>query len=364
MYSLIKVDPKKEYGVARLPEWKAVRDGLTRNLVAFLQHHRHASYSVAADHLLVKLLQSIAVPHSLNSDRYYSNISLNALAVANSLQLTTPFGEGKLFTGMFFNKQVQEVVIAFDEAFDYQYVEQHWEDATPVRVVRHPFPHVTLQVPNGRFISPHSGVSVVAVNVALLAVQHRAFCLAEQYKQQTIPGYVQRNTMQFIHMFVLPNMLESYLDYAIFNRIDSHRSGQPMLMLPHKSTIHLPNYTKLTDQTLLRLLEIVERSDYSPQQLLAAIPAVTLPDMREVMCVPDVAPTRQILWSVILARLPMLLFLARVAQKTDRIRNQTGLADVATMLIRLKNQRVLDSTLPKPLYTPAMDTIHEILGYL
>jgi hypothetical protein len=364
MYSIVHVDPKKEYGVARLPEWKAVQDGLKRNLITFLQHYRHASYSVAADHLLVKLLQSMNVPITLNSDRYYSNISLNALNVANSLQLTTPFGEGQLFKGVFFNKQVQEVIIAFDELFDYEKIETNWQDATPVRVIQHPFPHVTLQVPNGKFVSPHQGVAVVAVNVSLLAVQHRAFLLAEQRKQTANPDYVQRNTMQFIHMFVLPNMLESYLDYAVFNRINHLFNDEPMLMIPTKSAVHLPNYTRPVDNALKRLLTILDRSDYSPQAVLAAIPAVSFPDMRQVMLVPDVAPTRQILWSVILARLPMLLFLARIAKKTGRIRNQAGLADVSTMLIRLKNQRVLDSTLPKTLYTPAMDSINEILGYL
>jgi hypothetical protein len=364
MYSLVNVDPKKEYGVARLPEWKAVQDGLKRNLITLLQHYRHASYSVASDHLLVKFLQSLSVPLSLPSDRYYSNVSINALSVANSLQFTTPFGEGQLFKGVFFNKHTAEVVIAFDEDFDYQHVEDHWADATPVRVVRHPFPHVTLQVPNGRFVSPHHGVAVIAVNVSLLAVQHRAFRLSEQRKQTANPDYVQRNTMQFIHMFVLPNMLESYLDYAVFNRIDHLFNQTPMMMLPTRDVVHLPNYTRQVDTVLKRLLTILENSDYNARQLLAAIPAVTFPDMREVMYVPDVAPTRQILWSVILARLPMLLFMTRIAKKTGRIRNQAGLADVSTLLIRLKNQRVLDATLPKPLHTPAMNAINEILGSL
>jgi hypothetical protein len=361
MYSLVDVDPKKEYGVVKLPEWKAVQDGLKRNLVAMLFHYRHASYSVAPDHLLVQLLQSINVPLSLNSERYYSNISINALPVANSFQFTTPFGSGKIFRGVFFNKTVQEVIIGFDEAFNMEKVEARWEDATPVRVLRHPFTNLNLQVPNGRFVSQEAGLAVVAVNVSLLAVQYRAFRNAEQRKQVANPDYTQRNIQQFMHMYVLPNMLESYLDYALFNRVNALWLDRPLNNAPAREAVHMPTYHRQVDNVYVRLMEILKGSSYSAPALLAAVPAATQPDMRAVMFVPDVAPTRQILWSVILARLPMLLFLIQVSKKVERVQNQTGLADIMITLTRLKKQRVLDSTLPKELHQSAMAMIDEIL---
>lgn len=364
MYSLIDVDPNKEYGVARVPEWKAVRDGLQRNLLAMLQHYRHLAYAVAPDHLLVQLLQSINVPLSMNSDRYYSNISLNALAVANTFQLTTPFGEGKVFRGVFFHKGVSEVILAFDEAFDYERVEKEWQHATPVRVLRHPFTDVVLRLPNGRFANPQSGIAVIAVNAALLAFQYRAFARSEQQLQKVDPSYTQKNLMQFVHMYVLPNMLESYLDYALFNRVNHLLLDLPMSALPSREAVHLPNYTRQVDYVLNKVLGLLAASEYTAPASLAAIPAVTHPDLRAVMYVPDVVPTRQILWSVILARLPMLLFLIRVTGHEGRVSNQTGLAGVAVMLSRFKRQRVFDAVLPKELYQPTMDAIDEIVGAL
>jgi hypothetical protein len=361
MYSLVDVNPKKEYGVVKLPEWKAVQDGLKRNLVAMLSHYRHASYSVAPDHLLVQILQSISVPLSLNSERYYSNISINALPVANSFQLTTPFGSGKIFRGVFFNKSIQEVIIGFDEGFNMEKVEARWQDVTPARVLRHPFTNLNLQVPNGRFSSSEMGLAVVAVNVSLLAVQYRCFRNAEQNKQKANPEYVQRNIQQFIYMYVLPNMLESYLDYALFNRMNALWLERSVDNAGTREALHMPAYHRSVDSTYKRLLEMLKKANYSAPMLLAAIPSVSHPDMRSVMFVPDVAPTRQILWSVILARLPMLLFLIQVSKKVERVQNQTGLAEIETTLLRLKKQRVLDSTLPKELYQSAMDMIDEIL---
>lgn len=364
MYSLVDVDPKKEYGVTRLPEWKTVQDGLTRNLRMVLNHFRHTSYSVAADHLLVQILQSIDVPLSLNSERYYNNISFDALVTANTFQLTTPFGVGKVFKGVFFNKAIKEVIIGFDEAFNYAKVEADWQNATPVRVLRHPFTHLDLQVPNGKVASPQLGLAVIAVNVSLLAFQYRAFYQAEIAKQKRDPTYVQRNIMQFMHMYVLPNMLESYLDYALFNRFNHLWLNKPMYSYSNREVVHVPDYTKLVNSVYKRQIEIIQRSSYSAPATLAAMPAASVPDMRPVMFVPDVVPTRQILWSVILSRLPMLLFLVRAAQGNERVQNQNGLLGVETTLLRLKNQRVLDSVLPKELYQPTMDAIDEILGAL
>jgi hypothetical protein len=361
MYSLIDVDPKKEYGVVKLPEWKTVQDGLKRNLVAMLSHYRHASYSVAPDHLLVQLLQSINIPLSLNSDRYYSNVSISALQTANAFQLTTPFGAGKLFRGVFFSKSVQEVIIGFDESFNIDKVEAQWQDATPVRVLRHPFTNLNLQVPNGRYMSREVGLAVVAVNVSLLAVQYRAFRYAEQRKQNANPDYTQRNVQQFVHMYVLPNMLESYLDYALFNRIDALDRDAPVDNTPTREALHTPSHHPQVDVVYKRLLGMLDKVHYPVPALLAAIPSASHKDMRSVMFVPDVVPTRQILWSVILARLPMLLFLIRLAKKIERVQDQTGLADIAVTLKRLKSQRVLDSALPKELYQSAMDMIDEIL---
>jgi hypothetical protein len=364
MYSLVAVDPKKEYGVARLPEWKTVQDGLKRNLVAMLQHYRHASYSVVPDHLLVKFIQSINVPVSLNSERYYSNILMNALATANAVGMTTPFGTGKLFQGVFFNKNIKEVVIAFDEPFRVERVEADWQNATPVRVLRHPYSQLSLQVPNGRFQSNDSGISVIAVNVSLLMVMYRCFVMTERSKQAANPDYVQRNIMQFMHMFVLPNMLESYLDYALFNRFDEISQNVWVTRRAPNSVIHLPSYESQVASIYARTADILNRSSYTAPMTLAAVPVASVPDLRSVMFVPDVAPTRQILWSVILARLPMLLFLVRSARQGETVQNQAGLSDVKTTLRKLKSQKVLDSALPKELYQTTMDSIDEILGSL
>lgn len=364
MYSIVAVDPNKEYGVTRFSEWKTIQDGMKRNLIAMLEHYRRASYSVEANHLLATLLQSINVPLSLNSERYYSNIFPNALATANALKFTTPFGTGNLFKGVFFNKSITEVVIAHVEEFNMEKVERNWENVTPVRVLRHPFTNLRLQVPNGRYIATESGIAFIAVNVALLAVQYRAFVFSENFKQSVDKSYVPRNVMQFLHAYVLPNMLESYLDYALFNRMDALANDRPMYYLSHASVINQHNYQPQVDSVYTKVLDVLNKTSYTAPAILAAVPSCSTPDMRSVMFVPDVAPTRQILWSTVASRLPMIRFLTEMSKKDQVIRNQYGLSDVKEILLRLTRQKVFESTLPKEILQPTMDTIHDILSVL
>ncbi len=361
MYSLFHHDPKIEYGTVHLSEWTALKEGLRRNLVALLNHYRHASYSVAADHLLVQLLQSINIPLSLTVDRYISNVYPVALSLTSPFHLTSPINSGKIFNGTFYGKGNQEVLIAVDEWFDAAKVELDWENITAVRVLRHPFSDLDLNVPNGKVKSQEQGVAVITINIALLAVQYRAFYYAERQLQKDDPNHVPRNMMQFVHMYVLPNMLGSHLDYALFNRINNLQRKTPIHKTKVGHAIFLTDYSKQVTSLQVRMLEILKRSNYSFGATLFFIPAVIRKDLEKVLLLPDVVPTRQILWSLILARLPVLLFLINTAKYGTKMRNQKEADEIGETLAKLKRQRVFESVLPVELYQSTMSTIDEVV---
>jgi hypothetical protein len=324
--------------------------------MAFLHHYKNMAYSVPPDHMLVRFLQSLDVPMALSNSRYYANLFDNALSVANALHMTTPFGTGNVFKGVFFNKNISEVLIAFTEDFNMDKVDKEWEYLTPVRVLRHPFTTLKLQVPNGKFVSPDTGTAVFAVNAPLLAVQYRAFVRSENLRRETSPDYVPRNAQQFVHAYVLPNILESYLDYALFNRMNCLFNDLPMMEFSVNSVIHQPNLQSQVDGIYQKVISVLLKSKYTAPMTLAAIPCFSSIDMRSLIFVPDVVPTRQILWSTILSKLPLLVFMARAVKQ-----DFSDLYSVRTMLEKLKRQKVLDSALPKELYQNAMTEIDEIL---
>lgn len=361
MYSLFQHDNKPEYGVVRLADWTYLRDGLQRNLDTVLHYYRNAPHSVMSDHLLVRILQSIGVPMSLPVDRYYSNVYSLAYTMTSAFQLTSPTGSGKIFNGTFYGKGNQEVIVVDDEWFLPEVAEKNWQNLVPVKVLRHPFSDIDLTIPDGKMRSREQGVAVMSLNITLLAIMYRAFAIEETRKAKVDPAYVPLNIMQFIYMYVLPNMLASHLDYALFNRAVFLSRG----LVPNKTQAKHPfpliDYSKQVNAVLTRVLGLLKKSTYSFDMILATLPAVGHVNQKKALVVPDVVPTRQVLWSVILARLPALQFLISIAREGGRTRDQDEIDEIGETLAKLQRQKVFESTLPPELYKSTMDIIFSII---
>lgn len=361
MYSLFQYDPKIEYGTLHLSEWTYLKDGFTRNLLALFDHYRHNSYSVKPDHLLCRIIQSIGIPLTLNSDRYMSNVYALGLTLASPFQLTSSINSGKVFNGVFYGKGNQEILIATDEWFDINKVEKNWRNLTPVRVITHPFTDLEMNIPDGQVKSREQGLVVLSINIALLAVMWRAFYQNELAMQTANPEYVMRNVMQFVAMYVLPNMLASHLDFALFNRIDRLQRKLPVHKTRSMHPVYQTDYSKQVTALQLRMLSILERSNYSFGATLFFIPAVERENMEKVMLMPSMTPTRQVLWAMVIARLGVLKFLINTAKYGAKMRDQKEVDAIGETLSKLKRQRVFDSVLPNELYDSTMLTIDEIV---
>lgn len=362
MYSLFHRDPKAEYGIARLAEWTQLKDGLQRNLDTVLHYYRHAPHSVASDHLLVQILQSINVPQSLPVSRYYSNVFALAYALTSPFQLTSSINAGKIFNGVFYGKGNKEIILLDDDWFVPEEAEKNWQNLVPVKTLRHPFTDLEMNIPDGKARGKEQGTAVVSVNIALLAVMHRSFAIEERRKAQVDPDYVALNTMQFIYMYVLPNMLASHVDYTIFNRINHLQQGWTINRSKQDHPFPLIDYSRQVTAVQVRLLDILKKSSYSFSMTLAAIPAVTRKDLEQALLMPDVVPTRQVLWSLILARLPALLFLINTARGKGRTRDQQEIDEIGETLARLRRQKAFEQVLPLELYKSTMDIIDIIIS--
>lgn len=361
MYSLFQNYDKKEYGVIRLAEWDYMRNQLRRNLITILEYYQNTSVSVATDHLLIQILQSLVIPLSLSTERYYANIEPLALTLASPFQLTSPINVGRPFDGVFYGRGNKEIIVAVDEYFDPIVADKNWKLLTPIRVLRHPFTDLRLNIPDGKVKSQEQGTVVLSLNIPMLAIQYRAFRREEQQRVAAGVVDVQRNVMQFVMMYPLSNLLMSHLDQALFNRFDNLSKDLPVETGRSYHPFHLPDHGKRISVIHQRLLHILRRSNYNFGATLAFIPGAVQNDMERAMLVPDVVPTRQVLWSLVLARLPALLFLISTAKYGAKMRDQMEVDLIAETFLRLKRQRIFESTLPGELYKETMSIIDEII---
>lgn len=343
MQTLFNLLPSAGQGVTRFPDWLYVREGLRRNLATVLRFARTHSIAVPSNHFLVTLLQSITVPQSHNLERYYDLVDGMALNLSMALKMTSSIYKGKVFYGTFYGPGNDEILIAHTEGFDYEEVDRTWWKHEPVKVLRHPMSDLHLGIPDGKSHNFEYGLSVITINIPMLAVMYRAF---RRNEGAISDGDSERSLMHFVRMFVLPNMLASHLDIALFNRFDRLRFGAPLGESHFKHTFAMPDYSDRVDASYGKVVKHLEESRKNFTGLLKSIPAVTAEDMLEVMAVPDMPPTYQVMWALMVSRLPALQYLVQMGQRGGAATNQQQLNIIASFVRAYRSASTLNSVLP------------------
>lgn len=350
-------------GILKFPEWLYVRDGLKRSLGQVISFYRSNPMAVPSSHFLVRLLHSINVPQSQPLERYFDNVDAMALNMSMALKMTSSIYRGQVFDGIFYGPGNTELLVAHSESFDIFHAHRNWEALAPVKVLRHARSDLGMNIPDGTNTGTESGMTVISINIPMLAVQYRAFRLNEMAKADSSTES-QLSIMQFIHMYVLPNMLFSHLDYALFNRIDNLRKGAPLGVSKKSHSFWLTDYSKKCDQVYNTILYKLDHIGKDFTGILRTIPIVTRNSMEELMLLPDMAPTRQVLWALVIARLPALAFLFKLLREGPGARNQSEINTIMRAMVAYKSDNLMRSMLPLELYFEVQEDIDSVTDVL
>ena len=359
MQNLFNLIPNVEQGITKFPMWDYVRDGLRRNLDTVIRFYRSHTMAVESSHLLVQILEAITVPQSLSLDRYYANVDAMSLNVSMALKLTSPVFKGKVFNGVFYGPGNTEILIGHDQSFNADEIHDDWQNACAVKVLRHSISNLGLNIPDGRTNDSEKGLVVIAINIPMLAVQYRAFRLAEE-QLVSDTGDSERSIMNFIHMFVLPNMMPTHLDHVIMNRLINLYNGTRNGNAIKRHSFYLTDFTPRVDYVHTRLLEILKGLTRDITGTLRSIPLVTDDTAEDLMYFPDFAPLRQILWAIVVARIHIFDFVYSVSKNMQGEMNVSETNRVLRILNAYGNEYSLRSSLPLEYYMQIMSQIDKI----
>lgn len=345
MIELFREAPPIERGTLLPPTWPFIRRGLALNLQrvkAF--HYRHHPTAVKSNHLLIRILQSIAVDKvNHDTNRYYQLIEPIALNVSMAHKLTSSIYKGRLFRGVFYGQTTPEVIIAIDEPFDPVWVHENWAQVSAVKPLLHPKTDLDLHIPDGQDYSQEDGLCVIAINIAMLAMQYRAFRLIQNRSTDS-----PKSINQFIAGYVLPNMLDAHLDLAIANRVFAAHLSDTRYKntVFRKHSFSLSNYTPHVDLAIERTLDNIRKSSKDFQTIQQSIPAVTANSALEALLMPDIMPAMQVNWAALVARLRALYALSSLAGDQLTAKNRHNLNQFLRSLRAGNAFEVLTDQLP------------------
>lgn len=347
------------YAQEHFPEFDYIKRIYLRELANVENYYHNRVYSVKSNHFLSNILYHMDVPMSYSAEQYANVATTRAPYVANALKITSEINYGRYVQGVFYGRGCTEILIHDTEYFSPSQVEKDWKSVCAVNVLLHPKSDLKLLLPNGRDTSDETGLVVVSINVALLAFQYRCFCQDQALKPTA--GQSQLGIPQFIHMFVLPNMLYSHLDMVIINRMMNLFYKVPMGKPYLKHPFPVADLSKRLDHFLLNTMQHLQNQEMSYEQMLKNIPAFDFPSMDEALAIPDLAPTRQVKWALLLSRLSIMDFMMDLGGVKNQRFNQYHLNRLNRYLIRFDMDNSLISLLPSDVYFNTRSLIDSLI---
>lgn len=344
MYTLFNGQPPSTRGGILLPQLDFVIRGLRLELDKILTYYEKNPQAVSSDHVLVKVIQSLSVPFGNDVNIYRDRVSDQAGELAMHFKFTSVLNRGQLFNGIFYGNGTLEAIVATATDFDAEEASKNWRTITPVRVLRHSRTSLYMDPIRPTVIDGEKGMAVISVDIPMLAVQYRAWRTdPTSYKRDESP----RSIMQFLCTYVLPRMIGSHMDLAIFNRLASWRKATVPSMSNPSFPFFIPNWYSRLDEQLLKLNDALDRQRGDFLQVLTNIPAVSVESLLEAIQLPKILATRYVQWAFTITRLPIIEFLLLQADQTSVTRNGTSLNAIRRELREMRNDRALQYALPQ-----------------
>ena len=321
MISLFKTYPSGSSGVLLPNNWQYIKTGFQYNLEKVKTFYHIYPLLINANHFLVRLIESIEVPMSQELERYYTNVDTIALNVSMNLRMTSARYKGTTFDGIFYGKGSTELLLATDDYFDYNYVNENWDRVSAIKVLLHPKSDMDMSIPVGKSYTQERGLSVIEINVPKLMVQYRAFVNAQS---NNLSG-VDKSIYQFIGGYVLPNMLDSHNEIALFNRIykaafGTLNDGTNESVFRHSFV--MPNYVPFLDIAIKNILGNINVGLKTFPNVLKTLPSFHSVNMYKDLIMPDIVATTQVDWLLVASRMKVVDFLLKVTGQKAAATNQ------------------------------------------
>lgn len=341
------------------PDLPYLRRMYQREIATLQFYYQNRVYAVKNQNLLVRMIQHIDTPMDYNVDQFIEVTRTRAPYIAKAFRLTSEIDYGNIHSGPFYGEDTNEILLYNDEYFNPIYFEKNWKRIVAVSCIWHPRSDMGFMLPNGRPSSTDVGLAVSAINIPLLALQYREFLKEQLLQRQDKQSMLGPN--HFVHMYVLPNMMYTHTDIVIINRMMNLFYNRAMGVSKHKHPFPIVQYENKLDNVLLKIIDEYKDRPMEYPWLLNIIPGISKNSGLETLQLPDIPPTRQVWWSMVLSRLDIIKFLIDLGGTESIRRNMVHLNQLKKILHRLMRENIYSQTLPFVDLKPINEKIEKLL---
>lgn len=294
-----------------LPIFDYITTSLKNELTKVQNFYRANLLTVSNNHILTKILMDITSQcNNLSYHFLVKWVRANSARLERAYNLNSSVvGSGIITNGSIYNRNHAEAWISVAYDFDVDKCIANYKDLKPLRVVSHEYTNLTMSIPNGNYPENQEGLAVLTIDLALLALQYKCWMEKEQYikeKDTYLPLH------SFIYKYPLTNLVSTHTDVCIFNRLYSLVFDKPIVNGRSSNSFFVIDFGDRTTAALNQLLDMFKRQPGDYTQRLDSIPSIEYGSYSRSTGIPDTAPTRQIKWLLVLARLKTVELLLKL----------------------------------------------------
>lgn len=337
MYALFRDTPTRQLGQAVDPNLAYVRRTYQTLIKDVKTYYRKNPKYVASTNLIALIIQQFVINARMDDNDWASYVDRYSRSFIKDFGLTSPINSGRIHDkGITLGPQSEELAMVSFERFDTAGLGKTWRELTPVKYLYHTRTDCTLPIMNNT--TPGRAYGVIQINIPMLMVQYRYW-----RRWQESLGVIQfENAYRFVGSYVLPNMIDSFLDIAFFNRLDRQSQGIATPTFPVSHPFYLTDLTP-------RLLKLEESINFEAsikgrdvERLALITPMLAKSNLFEVLKLPREPVTYQNQWCITLARMPFVRYLVRMVLRNHGY-DANQLNSIMIDLIEGTNDQIFNS---------------------
>lgn len=340
MFTAILTKHTANRGGLALPQLRYVTDRLESNYRKLKDFYQNSGGAADSRHILIRALSNLTGNYHTAPELYYDYVLNNYDRACRAEQITTYSNTGAVHrNGHFYGRGSDEIYVAVEAVGRAGDIFRNWRNQSPVRVLRHPYMDMNMNLPDGRgFVG---GVAVFAIDFPMLGVMYQAWRLEEDQK----PRGTQETLNQFIYQYVLPGMLPSQSNIAMLNRVLSFAYGHDSgIQVKSRHSISLPTPETYVNTISAQYDDWAVNARRPFEQLLQSFP-VPFRD-RHINTVADcvvadgIPRSRHTLWATTVAQIPLLGWLLLIDNTTESHANTDEKVDIQRDLRIMRTERM------------------------
>lgn len=339
MYNIL--NPKNRFDASAFQFAKMVylRQRVEENYQKYVEERALLPGRVDSSHLLFKIINSLAVEFDGDMVKYLERCEGAATRIVPTLKMTASFSKGRLFTESLFYEGCPEIILyARNPRFRMMDLWTNWRDVEPVWVVNHPISDLTIFEPavmNSSTIEMPD-LAMIAIDIPLLAAKWRMF-------KATFP---EKNMEAYVTGYVLPQMMKSHLNVALFNKIMAYLDVRNPCGIKSNLPFAQNIANQVGDEVAEDVLNKMLSKEMGANQILSTIPAIFGDNYLNSVTLPPLPPAAQVLWALISHKVDAASVVLEVGKRAGFDKMLHELTVIKRMFIVNKEDKVISNGLP------------------